>query len=522
VSHHPVALLLALTVLAGEPPVAVPDLAALEPAVAEQIAAAAERLRAVLTPPADATKRAAAYGELGELFHAYHLAEPAAACYRNAERLEPRAFRWPHLAGLLLQEAGRLADAEAAYGRALAREPRDLPALVHQGEILLLTGRTAEAETALHRALAAEPHLPAAQALLGQAALADGRYAEAARLFGAALAAVPAADRLHYPLGLAYRGLGDAARATEHMNRAGRVGVRPADPLDEEVLGLRTGERLHLARGKAAAQAGQLAEAAKEFRQALAARPESTAARINLASVLAAMGGIGDRAGAVALLREAIAAEPGNATARFNLGLLLAADGAAREAREQLAAAVAARPDDAEAHRALAQVLRDLGGKDDLAAALAEYGRAVTLAPADETARLGEAETLVRLGRYGQARARLEDGRQALPASGQLAAGLARLLAACPDPSLRDGARAFELAQLVFAAQPSAAHAALVAMALAELGRCPEAAEWQRKAIAHAADTASAGLPAARVAELNATLATYERGAPCRPPVPPG
>ena len=241
-------------------------------------------------------------------------------------------------------------------------------------------------------------------------------------------AEAPGADRLHYPLGLAYRGLGEGAKAADHLARAGKTGVRPADPLRDEVEGLRTGERVHLAKGKAALQAGRTAEASQEFRRALAARPESVAARINLASALS---GLGDRAGALALLRQAVAAEPGNATARFNLGLLLAAGGEAAAAREQLAAAVAMRPEDAEAHRALGQTLLDTG---EPGAALAEYGRAVALAPADEAARLGEAEALARLGRFVEARDRLQAGRRALPQSRPLADGLARLLAACGAP----------------------------------------------------------------------------------------
>jgi hypothetical protein len=69
-----------------------------------------------------------------------------------------------------------------------------------------------------------------------------------------------------------------------------------------------------------------------------------------------------------------------------------------------------------------------------------------------------------------------------MPASGLLSHALARLLAACPDKSVRDGARALPLAQAVWQAQPTAAHARTVALALAELGRCAEAAQWQRTA----------------------------------------
>src|SRR5436305_9171891 len=110
--------------------------------------------------------------------------------------------------------------------------------------------------------------------------------------------------------------------------------------------------------------------------------------------------------------------EPGNATAHFNLGALLALDGPSAEAREHLAAAAAALPRDAEAHRTLAGVLRDGGRAEE---ALPEYARAIAIDAADELARVGEAEALVRLGRYRPARERLEEGVRLLPRSGLLA-----------------------------------------------------------------------------------------------------
>ncbi len=495
----------------GNPPVRFPDLAGLEPAVAEQIAGGQRRLAALAAVGSNAAPDrhalAEAFGELGQLFHAYSLREPAEACYANARRLAPQDFRWPHLLGILLQDAGRLDEALAAFDAALAREPRDTAALLYQAEVFRLQGATEAAEATARRVLAADPGSAAAKALLGQCALDGGDAATAVPLLEEALAAVPAAGRLHYLLATAYRGTGDEARAKEHLGKAGPVGVRPDDPLLAGLDLLRSGERLQLARGKTAFQAGRYEEAAEHFRRALAARPESAEARINLAAVLAQQG---DRAGAAAALREALAREPDNATAHFNLGVLLAGQGPSEEARAQLAAAAAGMPGDAEAARTLARMLRDLGRLDE---ALAEYGRAVALDPADEAARLGEAETLVRLERWSEARAHLEDSLVQLPGSGLLAHGLARLLAACPDLAVRDGKRALQLAFAVWQAQPSAAHAETVALANAELGDCAEAARWQQITLDAAGEEKA---PAARVEELKTALAKYGRGYPCR------
>jgi tetratricopeptide (TPR) repeat protein len=304
-------------------------------------------------------------------------------------------------------------------------------------------------------------------------------------------------------LALAYRGLGDRAKAESHLALAGQVGLKPPDPWLDAVTNLRVGERMAVMRGRVAAQAGRYADAAQEFRKALTAQPDSVEARVNLGSVLALSG---DRTGAVEQLQEALKRDPANVTAHFNLGSLLA-DSAPGEARLHLEAVVAARPADAEARRLLAKALRDSGRPEE---ALPHYARAIELAPGDETARLGEAETLVRLARYAEARSKLEEGLKQMPTSGLLSHALARLLAACPDVSVRDGSRALELALAVWNARPLAAYAETVALALAELDRCSEAAEWQRKAIEAARQQ---GLEK----DFSRALTAYEKGPPCRP-----
>jgi tetratricopeptide (TPR) repeat protein len=493
-----------LLLLVGNPAVRFPDLAPLEKEVGEQIAQAQQRLTGLeAAAGTDPRELAAAYGDLGKLYHAYGLREPAEACYRNAARIAPADPRWPHALGVVLQEAGRLDEAVEAFQ---AAGTADVAALVHRGEIARLQGRTEEAEALLRQALAADPSCAAAEALLGQIALDRRDFSAAVRRLETALAAVPGANRLHYLLAQAYRGLGDGAKAGEHLAKAGQVGVRPPDPLVDELDSLRSGERVRMARAKTAYQNGRYSEAAGLYHRVLADRPDSVEARINLAAALVKLG---DRAAAVAELREALRRDPANPTAHFDLGTLLAAEGPAPDAREHLAAAAAALPGDAEAHRALAGVLRDGGRPEE---ALAEYARAVAIDPADERARLGEADTLVRLERYGAAKERLEEGLRTLPQSGLLSHGLARLLAGCPDLALRDGTRARGLAFAVWQAQPTAGHAETVALANAEVEDCGEAARWQRIAL-----EAAGSLPARKVEEMKSRLAAYERGASCRP-----
>jgi cytochrome c-type biogenesis protein CcmH/NrfG len=91
---------------------------------------------------------------------------------------------------------------------------------------------------------------------------------------------------------------------------------------------------------------------------------------------------------------------------------------------------------------------------------------------------------------------------------------LARLLAASPDPQVRDGQRALDLVQALAEEHKTTSVAETMAMALAEVGRFAEAAEWQRLAMSVAVDAGHADA-AQRMA---ANLALYQRHEPCRSP----
>jgi tetratricopeptide (TPR) repeat protein len=477
------------------------DLESLEPAVGKQLAGAIAAVSELTMSGGGGTAELGeSFGELGQLFHAYQLNAAAIVAYDNAQRLLPADHRWPHLLARVLELEGRPEEATLAYRRAVELEPRDAAALVYLGDIALEGGENDVAGSWYSRALAIEPESSAALARLGQIASSERDFATAISHLEKALALAPEANRLHYQLAMAYRGLGDRKSAERHLALAGPVGVRPFDPVLEQLEARRTGERVHLLRGRAAFRAGRFTDAATEFTAAVAASPESVRARINLAAALA---GAGDAASAESQLRETLRLDPGAATAHFNLGQLLLHRGDAVAARPHLAAAVAAQPGDAAAQLALADTLRRLGEDET---ALGHYRTAIALDGDDEEARLRYAATLIDLGRFDAARTALEEAVRALPRQGRLALALSRVLASSPRLDLRDGERALALALEVFRASPDSGTAAAVALALAELGRCEEAATWQLQALEMPATTAS-----------RQDLLRYESERPCRP-----
>ncbi|HSL81897.1 MAG TPA: tetratricopeptide repeat protein, partial [Thermoanaerobaculia bacterium] len=392
-----------------------------------------------------------------------------------------------------------------------ARALQETPGvLVHTAEALLELGRLDEAESALRRVLSASPESPSARAVLGQIALSRGEHELAVEYLESALQAVPQATRLHYPLALAYRGMGRMEEAQEHLELRGEIGVRPPDPLIDELEELKTGERVHILRGRTAFRFGDFEAAAREFRKAVEESPDSVGPRVNLGS---ALGQLGDRIGAIHQFRRVLGLAPDNVAAHYNLGVLVGLEGDAAEAVEHLTRAVELQPGDGEAWRELAEALVRVGRAED---ALAAYTRASGILPYDPGTRLGEAQLLVNLGRFEEAARRLEESHAVNPRSPRVVNSYARFLAAVPDAALRDGERAVELAAQLVEAQPTAAHAETLALALAEAGRCDEAAEWQQKVLDAHRQAGDEGL----LPGLEAALARYRAGAPCG--APPG
>lgn len=493
-------------------PVPHPDLGPLEDQVAEQIRQYQELTEKTLgDPDGTAGARSGAFGEMGRVYHTYGLTAAAEVCYLNAIKLAPRQARWPYYLGLLRQQEGRFDTALEAFGASAALDPGYPPTFYRLAEVTLALGETEEATKHLDRFLALEPESAAGWALRGEMALSRQDYAAAAEHLERALELLPQANRLHVPLALAYRQLGETEKARDHLAQRGSIGARPDDPRIDQLEELKQGERVHIIRGRMAFQAGDLAAAVEEFGRAVDANPESVPARVNLGS---ALGQTGDVEGALAQYRRALELDEENFMTHYNLGALLAQRGDPDTARGHLEEAVRLRPGDAAAQLELGRLLLAAGEPEKAL----EHFRESAANRLTEDARLGEAAALVALDRHREAKELLEEAHRMVPESGRTARDLAYLLASAPDPELRDGERALDLAQRVFDARQTVDHAELLALALAELGRCEEAAQWQQRALESARQLGAEEI-APRLAEV---LERYQTGPPCRPPLATG
>jgi tetratricopeptide (TPR) repeat protein len=369
---------------------------------------------------------AQAYGSLGKVYHAYEFLDAAELCYLNASRLDPNDFQWPHLLGYLHKQRGRLEESTGFFSRALELRPDDSAAAVHLGEALLQLNRRPEARARFQAALETSADAAALNGL-GEEARLEGRFQEAIRYFDAALERVPQATRIHYSLGMAYRGLGRLDEAKSHLQRAGSAGVRPADPIVDSLPGLLQGERVHLIRGQLAYQAKQFEEAANAFRRAIAVAPNSVTGRVNLGSALSELG---DTKGALQQLEAALRIDPANVSAHFNLGLLQVRVGDHAGSVEHFHAVIQRAGDDVEAHRQLARSLSMLGREQE---AIGPLLKVAALDPDDEDSILDLAVLLTRQKRYEDARAVLDRANRLFPDRSRTAAALARLPGAKPQ-----------------------------------------------------------------------------------------
>ena len=489
-------------------PVALPDLGRAHTSVQAQLREAYEALSG-----AEPARRGEAYGELGKLLMAGEYLDEAERCFRNAQALSPDDFRWPYYLGHLFRSTGRLTEAAGRFERALELRPDDLAALTWLGQVHIDAGRPEAAEPHLGRARARHPDTPAVLFQLGRAAAARRDYATAVARFEDALRLEPDAMAIRYPLAMAYRGLGDLEKALAYLDQSGDrdgdgMGVTLPDPLMAEVNAALRSPQVHWDLGLYAGAREDWPEAVRQFREAARLAPDLPVVRLNLGL---ALNRTGDARTALGQLDEAVRLDPGLAAAHFAMGTLYERSGRDEEAVERYTLAATHDPNHAEAHLRLADAFRRT---DRIEASLAPYRRALELEPGWREARFGEAMALVRLARYPEALRRLRAAMALHPGEPAFPLAVARLLAAAPDPRVRDGSAALGLAQAVEETHKTTAVAETMAMALAELGRFAEAVEWQRAAMAGAA----AGGQAGASQRMAANLVLYRLGRPCRTP----
>lgn len=324
----------------------------------------------------------------------------------------------------------------------------------------------------------------------------------------------------HFNLALILAERNNYEAAERHFRR-----VTEIDPSDFEAAARHADALTRLGRGN---------EAIEILNQVLEAEPALPVALLTLG---AAHQAAGQTEQARAKLQEVLAAAPGapreRAEAHYRLALIVSEDPAmaARDTQAEegtdddsralthLQRAVELDSGLTEAHALLGRLLAQRGQYSEAAS---HFAQAISRNPANAAWHRDRAMALILGRRYAAARGALVSGLGALErsnAASQEAAVdhlrilLSRILSTCPDPQIRDGRKALEIAQRLMADRPSLEHAETMAMALAETGNFEEAANVQQQVLAEVERRGGAPL-----AGQQQRLRTYLDGRPAREP----
>jgi tetratricopeptide (TPR) repeat protein len=490
--------------------VPLPNVSNIETAVQKVLhVARSELAELIVAEHIDAQALAAAYGELGVLYHSHHIYVPAQPCYRNASALTPEVFRWPYYLGYLAQQSNALELAERDYRKALAIRPDYAPAQLRLAQVYIDQNRIDLAKPLLERTVRM-PGLEGASLFgLGQIAYSQRDHARAVELLNQALQKRPQASRIHYTLAMSYRALGEVDQARSHLAQYGDGKPEIADPEMDQLSHRAIGVKTHYHQALEAVRTRQYDVAAKAFAKALEQEPDNVNARISLARTQYLSG---EPEAALENLRESVRRDPNNPLAHFLLGVLLDERGQQKEAISSYRETLRLKPEHAGAHHYLGNTLFATGHYSEAARHLAEAYR---LEPQDSAAQMLEAIALMRSAAPHQViKARLETLYRDHPQRPMVAYALARLLAASPENEVRDGERALRIVQKSLTGFMPLMYSETLAMAYAELGRFEEAIAIQNDAISAAYSMAIFNL----LPRLEQTLALYSEKKPSRTP----
>jgi tetratricopeptide (TPR) repeat protein len=213
------------------------------------------------------------------------------------------------------------------------------------------------------------------------------------------------------------------------------------------------------------------------------------------------------------LFTHALAVTSKNDVALNNLGIIFLDKGQLDKAIANLRAAIALRPENAPAHDNLAKALLQKG---QLAEAMVQYRKFLEIEPRNVEARNTLGIVLIQQGRVSEAIAQWQEALTVQPNNGNAASNLAWVFATAPQDSIRNGARAVELAEK--AMRLSGGKIPMVfriaAAAFAEDGRFADAIQTAQRGAELAAGQGNSAL----AVELRNNVALYEAETPLRDP----
>ena len=260
--------------------------------------------------------------------------------------------------------------------------------------------------------------------------------------------------------------------------------------------------------GSYEAAQGNATAALRDLETAVKIKPDFALSRDKLGRTLLEMGQIDQ---ALIQLREAVSLDPNLADSHYDLGYALLAKGQTGEALDQFQAQVNLEPDEFKAQNNMGTVLLQNGLPGD---AIPFLQKAIKINPSDAGTHYLLGNALFRQGGVPGAVQEFEKAIQLEPGHIQARNDLAWILACHTDPSVRNGARAVELAlradQLSGGTNPVVI--GTLAAGYAEAGKFAEAVEAGNRA----RQVALARTNSVLAESLEKRLRSYQAGSPWR------
>ena len=260
--------------------------------------------------------------------------------------------------------------------------------------------------------------------------------------------------------------------------------------------------------GKALVQKGRIAEAMDHFQTALRVSPEDPDTESNIGAASLQQG---DADEAISHLRRAVEKWPRHAQGHINLGNALLQNREIDAAIAEYEKTLALPFDHAESHYSIGTALRQKG---DVEEAIVHYRKALELRPDYANAHNNLGNALRQQGRTEEAVHEYEAALKSEPDSILAGNNLAWILATSPNASVRDGAKAVQLAQranrLSGGSDPIILHT--LAAAYAENRQFSEAVNAAQRAL----ELADANGVASLAESLRSKLALYQAETPYR------
>lgn len=342
-----------------------------QPAIREQVEKAYAEAQA---KPRDAE----ANGRLGMVLEAYEQNQLAEVCYQRARALNPSSFEWAYYLGSVQEALAKHKEAAASLRDAVRLKSDYLAARIKLADALFAAGELRESKRLYEALLKENARMPEPHYGLGRVKSAEGDIQAAVEEYRRACELFPNYAAAQYALALAYRRLGDTAKAQEHLavyQRAPLAQPPLDDPLRSAVKELNSGAQQHLSAGIRLEAAGQIEQAIAEQERALEIDPKLAQAHVNLISLY---GRTGQPAKAEEHFRAAIAIDPNQADCYYNFGVLLYGQEKYREAGNAFRKALDINPYYPEAHNNLGFVLEREGRPDE---AMKQYRAAIENRP---------------------------------------------------------------------------------------------------------------------------------------------